>query len=205
MERVKKKLYEVDWYTKLQKIREQRSSEEWYLARIADIKRKGYTSISEMSNRDLMVMFDTLLLSYPALAKRQLDVWKKFRLKCTSLVEGDIERSTLCLSACLLAVIDYVELESLKCIDDPDHLVLSEPFDYLDKVITLKDNKGEMPFSLIYYDDDRLEHVVETIKTINIGDVIKGWIERYPSRVYPEVYELFEIFSKGDDWGSQKE
>lgn len=198
MGRVKKVLSEVEWYTELQEIRERLSIEKRHLEKIADFNSKGYASISDMRNRDLTVMFNTLLLSYPALAKTHFEIWDDFRQFCAILVEGDVARSTLVLTARVLAVVDDNELESLHCMDDPDHPILSEPFDYLDMVLTLKDNKGKKPFNLIQYDEDRLDHVVETIRTINIEEVIKGWLELDPSSMYPEVQELSELLSIDD-------
>lgn len=186
----------IEWYTELQEIRERLSTEDYHLNKIENFKGQAFTSASEMSNRDLIEMFHMLLLSYPVLARRHYNVWDECRNIVENIVKGDEGRCRLFLEACVIPVVDDYELESLKNLHHSDRHEFFAPFDYMDIVTTLKDNKGRMPFHLIHYDNKRLALVVKNIKKLDISEIIRFWINGYPSKVYPEVYELYKTHSK---------
>lgn len=193
----------VEWYKELEMIRECCSVAESYLLKIDDFKRKAFSSITKMSNRDLIEMFELLLLSYPILVKGHKQVWEELRQECERLVAtGDRERCVICYNACIFAVVNDDELEYLKNVDDPDYKEFSTIFDYMDKVITLKDNKGKSPFNLIQYDDERLTNVVKAVKEIDIAHLIRLWNIFSPSAVYPEGYELYNLCFMGEKGSS---
>ena len=139
-------------------------------------------------------MFYTLLLSYPVLAKKHYEVWDGFRRFTENIVKEDKVRCTMFFKACVMPVIDDFCLESLRNVQDLDKHQFYAPFDFMDIVMTLKDNKGKIPFNLIRYDDKRLMRIIAIIQELNISEVMKGWIDGYPKYVYPEVYELYKLY-----------
>ena len=195
-------LYEaVPWYKELQDIRERLSIEEDYLEEIKEFTTRYYCSSgSEVPGYDLLKMIRTLLLSYPVLAKRHLNEWESFRKLLCGVFESDKERSMELLEMCLAAVTNDNAIEAIKYADDPDTKAFYQPFDCLDKVKTLRENKDLMPFKLLEYDDARLERIVKTIQEINIRKWIAAWLKDRPSVVYPEVAELYKNHSKDENW-----
>lgn len=201
MERKQDALSTVGWYEEISQIRERLSLEMKHLKKIRDLTSKTYNvPLSEVRDADFMEMYQTLLLSYPVLAKRHLEDWESFRELCSQLYESDNERGKLYLHACLMAVKSDFVLDSIKEVDDPEMKEFYQAFDYMDKVSTLKENKGKMPFKMIEYDDARLEKVIKTIDETNIRKVIGKWLKGYPREVYPEVKELYMNHYNDGTW-----
>ena len=78
----------------------------------------------------------------------------------------------------MAVICDYV-LDSIKDVDDPELKAFYQPFDYMDKVATLMENKGRMPFKMIDYDDAKLELIVTTIDETNVRKIIAKWLKGY--------------------------
>lgn len=83
-------LYKVGWYRELREIRRRLSVEEKHLKKIrAFMSKISNNTLSEVRDADFMEMYQTLLLSYPVLAKKHLEEWEGFREVCCRLFEAD--------------------------------------------------------------------------------------------------------------------
>ena len=190
----------VDWYEELQEIRERLLTGENHLHDIREFAKKDYISVFEVPDYDLLRMTQTLLLSYPVLSKKHLGEWECFRKVVCEFFESDKERCTTMFEICSFAVFSDKGIENLRHADHPYSKEFYQPFDYLDVVKTLKENKEKMPFKMLNYDDARLELVAKTIQTFNIRKWIAAWLEYRLSRVYPEVLELYKNHSEDCKW-----
>ena len=187
----------VQWYEDIQEIRKTLSVEQMHLEKIRKFDHIRSCSLADINDVTVVDMFITLLLSYPVLAANHRKEWEDFREFCGMLTNLSKERFMPYLRSCVTAVVNRNRLELLKNAANPEIRYFNLPFDYMDKVVTLKENKSKMPFQFLEYDENMLIRVVETISELNIKDVIDAWFESHPSDVYAEVRELYKILRKG--------
>lgn len=191
----------VDWYIELGGIREELNTKAHCMGKMREMRRLNGDSPADMKTLTLVQTFTTLLLSYPVLKRGHLEEWEGFREYCCRLVEHDRPRCTSILKTCVKAELSQNGLAHLQNIEvDPYFGVLCDPFDNLDKVITMYDNKSKMPFSLLDYNNEMLIRVVETVKSMKIGRITRKWIKKNRGDVYPEVVELHRRHEGDPNW-----
>ena len=200
LSRLNEVLPTVQWYEELQEIRDRLSVEEQHLKKLREFDKIGDSTPSDIRNVVIIEMIEELLLSYPVLGSRHCKEWQRFRELCGKLAESDSKRWKGYLEATLVYVVEDDSLSSLQQCAHPEYKAYFEPFDYMDKVLTLKDNRDKMPFNLIRYDDEVLIKIVDTIRTINIRNVLACWLRDYPRCIYPEVRELYVVHEKDNKW-----
>ena len=189
-----------EWYEELQEIREKLALENKHFKRIKEFESLNDSPLPAKDRIPIVEVINAMTFSYPVLVKNHLKEWESLRAVCQRLAEWDKVSFVEYFRACAIAVFDERALGVVGNAADEDIGYYTAPFDYMDRVITLKENKYEMPFKLLDYEDEQLLPVLEMIKAVNIREVIENWLKEHPNGVYPDVLELYRAHEKYSSW-----
>ena len=188
------------WYAELQEIRERLGLESKHLKKIEEFETLMGSSFTAEGRIPIVEVINAMLISYPVLSKHHLKEWERLRSVCLSLVKLDKDFFVDYFRVCTRPVFEEAALGAVECAAMEEVGYYTAPFDVMDQMVTLYENKSDMPFTLLDYDEKQLLHVVQAIKRINIREVIEYWLEEYPVGIYPEVLELYKIHGEDGFW-----
>ena len=188
------------WYAELQEIRERLGLEGKHLKKIEEFETLMGSPLTAERRIPIVEVINAMLFSYPVLAKNHLKEWERLRRVCLRLVKLDKDWFVDYFRACTRPVFEEAALSAVECAASEEVGYYTAPFDVMDQMVTLYENKSDVPFALLDYDEKQLAHVVHAIKRINIREVIEYWLEEYPVGIYPEMQELYKIHAEDGSW-----